>query len=55
MKRPHAAMITRDATIQVTINGKRSAFSQDELLQLLDLAREGNAALVAAQKAALGL
>ena len=41
--------------IEVQMSAEGSAFSQDELMQLLDLAREGNAALVAAQKAALGL
>ncbi|HOZ32507.1 MAG TPA: ribonuclease PH, partial [Tabrizicola sp.] len=41
--------------VEVQMSAEGSAFSQDELLQLLDLAREGNAALVAAQKAALGL
>lgn len=41
--------------IEVQMSAEGSAFSQGELLQLLDLAREGNAALVAAQKAALGL
>ena len=41
--------------IEVQMSAEGSAFSQDELLELLDLAREGNAALVAAQKAALGL
>ena len=41
--------------IEVQMSAEGSAFSQDELLHLLDLARTGNAALVAAQKAALGL
>ena len=41
--------------VEVQMSAEGSAFSQDELLQLLDLAREGNAALVAAQRAALGL
>jgi len=41
--------------IEVQMSAEGSAFSQDELLQLLDLARLGNAALVNAQKAALGL
>ena len=41
--------------IEVQMSAEGSAFSQDELLQLLDLARQGNAALVAAQRAALGL
>jgi len=40
--------------IEVQMSAEGSAFSQDELLQLLDLARTGNAALVAAQRAALG-
>lgn len=41
--------------IEVQMSAEGSAFSQDELLHLLDLARQGNAALVAAQRAALGL
>lgn len=41
--------------IEVQMSAEGSAFSQEELLQLLDLARAGNAALVLAQKAALGL
>jgi ribonuclease PH len=41
--------------IEVQMSAEGAAFSQDELLHLLDLARSGNAALVAAQKAALGL
>jgi ribonuclease PH len=41
--------------VEVQMSAEGAAFSQDELLQLLDLAREGNAALVAAQRAALGL
>jgi ribonuclease PH len=40
--------------IEVQMSAEGSAFSQDELLQLLDLARAGNAALVAAQREALG-
>jgi ribonuclease PH len=39
--------------IEVQMSAEGAAFSQEELLQLLDLARAGNAALVAAQKAAL--
>ena len=41
--------------IEVQMSAEGSAFSQDELLHLLDLARQGNAALVAAQRTALGL
>ncbi|MBA3908626.1 MAG: ribonuclease PH [Rhodobacter sp.] len=41
--------------VEVQMSAEGSAFSQEELLHLLDLARTGNAALVAAQKAALGL
>ena len=40
--------------VEVQMSAEGSAFSQDALLQLLDLARAGNAALVAAQQAALG-
>jgi ribonuclease PH len=40
--------------IEVQMSAEGSAFSQDELLLLLDLARAGNAALVAAQRGALG-
>ena len=40
--------------IEVQMSAEGAAFSQEELLQLLDLARQGNAALVAAQRAALG-
>ena len=40
--------------VEVQMSAEGAAFSQEELLHLLDLAREGNAALVAAQKAALG-
>ena len=41
--------------VEVQMSAEGAAFSQDELLHLLDLARNGNAALVAAQKAALGV
>jgi ribonuclease PH len=41
--------------VEVQMSAEGAAFSQEELLHLLDLAREGNAALVVAQKAALGL
>ena len=41
--------------IEVQMSAEGAAFSQEELLHLLDLARTGNAALVAAQKAALGV
>lgn len=41
--------------VEVQMSAEGSAFSQEELLHLLDLARAGNAALAAAQKAALGL
>ena len=40
--------------VEVQMSAEGAAFSQEELLHLLDLARAGNAALVAAQKAALG-
>jgi ribonuclease PH len=41
--------------VEVQMSAEGAAFSQEELLHLLDLARAGNTALVAAQKAALGL
>jgi ribonuclease PH len=41
--------------VEVQMSAEGAAFSQEELLHLLDLARAGNAALVAAQKAALGV
>ncbi|MDM7931694.1 ribonuclease PH [Tabrizicola sp.] len=41
--------------VEVQMSAEGAAFSQEELLHLLDLARAGNAALVAAQKAALSL
>jgi ribonuclease PH len=40
--------------VEVQMSAEGAAFSQEELLHLLDLARQGNAALVAVQKAALG-
>ncbi len=40
--------------IEVQMSAEGAAFSQEELIQLLDLARQGNAALVQAQKGALG-
>jgi ribonuclease PH len=48
-------MTGRGRLIEVQMSAEGAAFSQEELLQLLDLARAGNASLVAAQKAALGL
>lgn len=41
--------------VEVQMSAEGSAFSEAELLELLALARAGNAALVAAQKAALGM
>ena len=44
----------RGRLIEVQMSAEGSTFSQESLLSLLDLAREGTARLVAAQKAAVG-
>jgi len=45
----------RGRLIEVQMSAEGATFSRSEMLELLDLAETGSAALVAAQKAALGL
>lgn len=45
----------RGRLIEVQMSAEGATFSREEMSQLLDLAESGNAALVAAQKSALGL
>jgi ribonuclease PH len=45
----------RGRLIEVQMSAEGATFSRPELIELLDLAEVGNAALVAAQRAALGL
>ncbi|MEF3045965.1 ribonuclease PH [Pseudotabrizicola sp. L79] len=47
-------MTGRGRLIEVQMSAEGATFARDEMLQLLDLATAGNAALVAAQKAAIG-
>ncbi|MDZ4134907.1 MAG: ribonuclease PH [Paracoccaceae bacterium] len=47
-------MTGRGRLIEVQMSAEGATFSRDEMSQLLDLAEAGSAALVAAQKAALG-
>lgn len=47
-------MTGRGRLIEVQMSAEGATFARDEMLQLLDLATTGNAALVAAQKTAIG-
>lgn len=45
----------RGRLVEVQMSAEGSSFSQDEMMELLELAKQGCAALVTAQKAALGV